>query len=107
MNCKAAWFEAGTALHTFQDKYSHTNGSWMPYSSFEHGGTIANGGRLILPTAIPYIMTRKWMLRDDPNMNSARYTQAKKATISKLRPLLEAADIKSSIGKCGDCIEEF
>ncbi len=74
--CKTGWRYFGNALHTAQDRFSHTNDEWLPLSSFEHGGSLTTGYIMDTPlSTLPtwlYDLLLKWKYADDPSKNSSR-----------------------------------
>jgi len=105
--CNKGWDRLGTALHTIQDKFSHTNKDWLPLLSWEHGGTLGaadpgsgpvatNVGFGVLMGAAPEAAIAvgayqafKWVGKDWLNN---RRTQALTGTKFELGGLIKEAD---------------
>ena len=95
--CTSGWKKLGTAIHTFQDKFSHTDSDWLPLLSWQHGGTLglADPGYGPIVTALApgitvYQVIFRWM-GNDTWLNS-RYPQALTGTKTELSELLKEAD---------------
>ena len=106
--CKKGWDRLGTALHTFQDKFSHTNKDWLPLLSWEHGGTLgaADPGSGPVATSVGFgvmmgaapetaiaigvYQALKWVGKDTWLNN--RRTQALTGTKFELEGVLKEAD---------------
>ena len=95
--CDYGWQFLGTAYHTMQDKYSHTNDDWMPLFSYEHGGTLSMsdpGWRSklwwISPAATVYRMGK--FLTKDRWFNSTRKAGAEAESTQFLKDDMPSAD---------------
>ena len=106
-HCSRGWNLLGTAFHTYQDKFAHSDSKWMPMTSSEHGGTFAYGAGDWRGLIVPALMVHKllkFLWRDMRAMNRRRYQMADTFGIALLRAAI-ANGGPDGTGSC-NCISK-